>query len=64
MSIRTSEMSANTLLEAVRQSLLRAGRYDPGAVVPPAAILWTNADAQWQPLVSQLRPLIPELFIL
>jgi len=33
MSIRTSKMTANTLLEAVRESLLRAGRYDPGTVV-------------------------------
>ena len=57
-------MTANTLLEAVRQSLLRAGRYDPGTVVPPAAILWTDADGQWQPLVSQLRPLMPELLTL
>ena len=64
MSIRTSEMSANTLLEAVRESLLRAGRYDPGTVVPPAAILWTDADGQWQPLVSQLRSLMPELLTL
>jgi hypothetical protein len=57
-------MSANTLLEAVRESLLRAGRYDPGTVVPPAAILWTDADGQWQPLVSQLRSLMPELLTL
>lgn len=64
MSSRTSKMTANTLLEAVRQSLLRAGRYDPGTVVPPAAILWTDADGQWQPLVSQLRPLMPELLTL
>ena len=64
MSIRTSKMTANTLLEAVRESLLRAGRYDPGTVVPPAAILWTDADGQWQPLVSQLRPLMPELLTL
>ncbi|MDK2881006.1 MAG: hypothetical protein PWQ99_781 [Clostridia bacterium] len=64
MSIRISEMSANTLLEAVRRSLLRAARYDPGTLVPPAAILWTDADGQWQPLVSQLRHLMPELLTL
>ncbi|AKX95086.1 hypothetical protein MOTHE_c23030 [Moorella thermoacetica] len=64
MSSRTSEMLANTLLEAVRDSLLRAGRYDSATIVPPAAILWTDADGQWQPLVSQLRPLMPELLTL
>ena len=57
-------MTANTLLEAVRESLLRAGRYDPGAAVPPAVILWTDADGQWGLLVAQLRPLMPELFAL
>jgi hypothetical protein len=64
MSSRTSKMDANTLLEAVRESLLRAGRYDPGVVVSPAAILWPDADGQWQPLVSELRLLMPELLTL
>lgn len=57
-------ISDNTLLEAVRQSLFRAGRYDPGAVVSPAVILWTDADGQWQPLVFQLRSFVPELLTL
>lgn len=63
MPSRANE-SANTLLEAVQQSLLRAARFDPGTLVAPAAVLWTDADGQWQPLVSQLRPLMPELLIL
>lgn len=53
-----------TLLEAVHESLLRAVRYDPGTMVAPAVILWTDADGQWLPLVSQLRPLMPELLTL
>jgi len=64
MSSKTSRITGNTLLEAVRESLLRAGRYDPSTVVPPAAVLWTDADGQWGPLVSQLRPLMPELLTL
>jgi hypothetical protein len=33
-------------------------------MVAPAAVLWTDADGQWQPLVEQLRGLIPELLTL
>jgi hypothetical protein len=56
--------TATTLLEAVRESLLSTGRYNRGDVVPPAAILWTDADGQWQSLVIQLRTLMPELLTL
>lgn len=53
-----------TLLEAVRTSLEQAARHNPGEVAPPAAILWTDADGQWMPLVEQLRSLMPELLTL
>jgi len=55
---------AMTLLEAVRSSLSHAARYNPGDVVAPAAALWTDADGQWQPVVEQLRGLMPELLTL
>jgi hypothetical protein len=64
MPTGTYELTANTLPEAVKQSLRRAARYDAGTLSPPAAILWTDADGQWQPLVSQLRLLMPELLTL
>jgi len=53
-----------TLLEAVRASLAHAARYNPGDVVAPAAVLWTDADGQWRPVVEQLRGLMPELLTL
>jgi hypothetical protein len=56
--------TAPTLLEAVRESLSQASRYNPADMVAPAVILWTDADAQWQPLVELLRPLMPELLTL
>ncbi len=55
---------SNTLLEAVRASLEHAARYNPGDVVAPAAVLWTDADGQWRPVVEQLRGLMPELLTL
>ncbi|MEI6309139.1 MAG: BREX-1 system phosphatase PglZ type B [bacterium] len=54
----------NTLLEAVRISLRHAARYNAGDVVAPVAVLWTDADGQWRPVVEQLRPLCPELLTL
>ena len=53
-----------TLLEAVRTALTHAARYNPGDVVAPAAVLWTDADGQWRPVVEQLRALMPELLTL
>ena len=52
------------VLEAVRASLAHAARYNPGDVVAPAAVLWTDADGQWRPVVEQLRGLMPELLTL
>jgi hypothetical protein len=54
----------NTLLEAVRALLAHAARYNPGDVVAPAAVLWTDADGQWRPVVEQLRGMMPELLTL
>lgn len=62
--MNTSTRSPSTLLEAVRASLAHAAMYNPGDVVRPAAVLWTDADGQWRALVEQLRPLMPELLTL
>ena len=53
-----------TLLEAVRASLAKAGRYNPGDAVSPTAVLWADGDGQWRPVVEKLRPLMPELLTL
>lgn len=55
---------ATSLLEAVSISLSQAGRYNPGDVTAPVAVLWTDADGQWLPLVAQLRGLMPHLLTL
>ena len=56
--------TVQTMLEALRASLAHAARYNPGDVVTPAAVLWTDTDGQWRPVVEQLRPLMPELLTL
>ena len=55
---------STTLLESVRSSLTQASRYNPGDTVAPVAELWTDADGQWQPVVEQLRGIMPGLLTL
>jgi len=59
-----TSMKPKTLLESVRASLVRAARYNPGDVVVPAAVLWTDADGQWRPVAGQMRALMPEFLTL
>ena len=56
--------TSGTFIEAVKESLAAAGRHNSGDSVPPAAILWTDADGEWQPIVTRLRTLMPELLML
>jgi len=53
-----------SLLDAMEVSLAHAGRYNAGDTAKPAAILWTDADAQWQPLIPLLQGRIPQLLVL
>ncbi len=57
-------MISTTLLQSLQNSLTHAGRYNPGDAVAPAAVLWTDADGQWQPVVERLRSMMPELLTL
>ena len=50
-----------TVVEALVLSLERSGRFNPNDVVHPHAVLWTDHDAQWQPIIAQLRRLLPQL---
>jgi hypothetical protein len=56
--------TSGTFIEAVKDSLIAAGRYNSGDSLPPAAILWTDSDGEWQPIVTRLRGLMPELLTL
>ncbi len=63
-AFRLHPSSNGTLLEAVLTSLAHAARFNPGDVVAPAAVLWTDADGQWRPVVEKLRAVMPELLTL
>ena len=55
------EHTGNAVIEALVGSLKAAAKYNPNDVVHPHAVLWTDHDAQWQPIIPQLRRLLPQL---
>ncbi len=59
-----TDKKTGTFIEAVKESLTDAARHNSGDSVAPAAILWTDADGEWQPIVARLRALLPELLTL
>jgi hypothetical protein len=52
-----------TFLDRLRSSLDAAARV-PEGVATPIALLWTDTDGQWMPLLPQLRASFPEMFTL
>ncbi len=61
MSDTYTRSSVITIIEALVRSLENAVRFNPNDVVHPYAILWTDHDSQWQPIIPQLRRLLPQL---
>ena len=56
--------SANTVVERLKSSLEAASAHNPNDAEKPAAILWTDGDSQWVPIIPQLRSLTPQLLTL
>ena len=55
------ELTGNAVIEVLVGSLKAAAKYNPNDVVHPYAVLWTDHDTQWQPMIPQLRRLLPQL---
>ena len=53
-----------TVLDAIIQSLSRAGEYNRDDQVAPAVILWPDKERQWEPLLPMLRERLPHLLTL
>ncbi len=58
-----SDTAPRTLVDAMDASLKQALR-TPDGVAPPAALLWTDADGQWAPLIPTLQKVLPQLYVL
>lgn len=60
---RGPQPRAKGLLEVLEHSFHDALRTPEGAV-EPAALLWTDAEGQWVPLLARLRSVLPQVFTL
>ena len=61
VSYRSKAKAPATLLEAVEAALLSSTRHHTGVETQPVAVLWTDADGQWQPVVKKLQERLPQL---
>ena len=52
------------LLTNLTETIRAAAKVNRSLMVPPAAILWTDADRIWESAVPHLAKLLPELFVL
>lgn len=57
-------LAKKTVIESLMDSLEMTARYNPNDVVHPSVVLWTDHDSQWQPIMPQLRRLMPHLLTL
>ena len=55
--------SGPTVVECLRASLEATSVHNSSDVDRPAAVLWTDRDAQWQPILPQIRTLMPQLLV-
>ncbi|HWA88558.1 MAG TPA: BREX-1 system phosphatase PglZ type B [Rhizomicrobium sp.] len=58
-----TDAAPRTLIDAIDASMKQALR-SPDGVAPPAALLWTDADGQWAPLIPALQKAFPQLYVL
>ena len=58
------EIGAEKVIERLRLAIESASAYNPNDAERPAAILWMDADSRWQPIIPQLRRLMPQLLTL
>ena len=52
------------VIDQLIQSINDAKKYNSNTQVAPAAVLWTDKERQWQPIIHKLQALLPELFVL
>ena len=63
LSTEVSESPA-TVVERLKASLEAASAHNPNDAEKPVAVLWTDRDSQWRPILARLRALMPQLLTL
>ncbi len=56
--------SGRTVVERLKASLESASAHNPNDAEKPIAVLWTDHDGQWRPILTRLRALMPQLLVL
>ena len=56
--------SSATVVERLKASLEAASAHNPNDAEKPVAVLWTDHDSQWRPILARLRALMPQLLTL
>ncbi len=64
MTMDASAPASVTVFDAIVASLVQAARFNPDDQVAPTAILWTDNDRQWEPLVPRLQERLHQLLVL
>ena len=64
MTAATTAPATATVLGRLLASLQEACVFNRNDQVPPAVLLWTDAERQWEPLLPRLRRLLPHLLTL
>ena len=54
-----SRVPSHTFLDALVSALEAAGTYNKQDQAPPAAVLWTDEQCQWEELIPQIRDHVP-----
>jgi hypothetical protein len=52
-----------SVIESLVKEVRRAGAFNANAQVAPVAILWTDKECQWSPVLPQLLAALPELLV-
>ncbi|MCF7970254.1 MAG: BREX-1 system phosphatase PglZ type B [Methylococcaceae bacterium] len=52
------------IIDHLVNSIKEANKYNSNVQVPPAAVLWTDKERQWEAVINKLQALLPELIIL
>lgn len=53
-----------SVIEQWAVTIRKAATFNPNTQVAPAAVLWTDKERQWQPVLAQLQAALPELLVL
>ena len=56
--------SGRAVVERLKASIESASAHNPNDAEKPVAVLWTDRDAQWRPILARLRALMPQLLTL